>query len=102
MIRQRALHACIATLRPGALQEMWVSGRSGRFGLDARRRSTLEKSSSSVNELTYIDAIYRRKFSAWWNKNAMPRMSGRLMRFSSAGFQDASGIFQAGPARLYK
>jgi hypothetical protein len=61
-IRQGALDACIVTLRPGAPQEMWVSGRSGRFGLDARRRSTLETFSSSVSDLAYIDAICGRKF----------------------------------------
>jgi len=42
-IRQGALLACIATLRPGALHAMWVSGRSGTLGLDARRCSPLRQ-----------------------------------------------------------
>jgi hypothetical protein len=47
---------CLACMRrdlaPGALLEMWVSGRSGRFGLNARRRSTLETFSSGASEPT--------------------------------------------------
>jgi len=79
-IRQGALHACITTLRPGALHERSVSGCSGTFGLDARRRSTLEIFSSSVSEPTYTDAICRRKFRVWLNKNATVRMCGCLPR----------------------
>jgi hypothetical protein len=67
-------------LASGRLHERSVSGRSGTFGLDTRRRSTLEIFASSVSEPTYTDAICRRKFRVWLNKNATVRMCGCLPR----------------------
>jgi hypothetical protein len=64
-IRQGALHACIATLRPDALDEMWISGRSGIVRPGCTTALTLETVSSSMSKLTYMDAIWRRKFRAW-------------------------------------
>ena len=54
-IRQGALHACIATLRPGALHERWVSGRSGSL------RPGCTTALFNVSELTYTDAILQEK-----------------------------------------
>jgi hypothetical protein len=58
----RCLYACFAILLPDALHERWVSGRSGRLGVNARRRSTLETFASSASDPTFIDTICGRKF----------------------------------------
>ena len=57
LVNRGTPNVAMEKVRPGALHEIWVSGRSGSFRLDARRRSTLERFSSSVSELTYTDAI---------------------------------------------